>query len=280
MARKDKPYLPLYVQDFMTDEKLMECSAKATGVYIKIMCVLHKSETYGKVLLRQKDQQNKHQINNFAARFAKHLPFDLETIISSLVELTDEGCLIIEGNSLYQKRMFNDGNLSVTRSLTGSLGGKITKEKLTNFATAKVAANADTDNDICISNKEEEKKEIILEKFWFLKFYHSDYENYKRIFNGQSTTENYFTLWKQFIDFIYLKKYEELFECKFLNPHDFAKLVQNENFTKENWDAPLKKILATGIEPKHNLFFRIPEFIKYSKGKEPEKPENVKIKLK
>ena len=41
MARKDLPYLPLYVQDFLTDEKLMECTASATGVYIRIMCVLH-----------------------------------------------------------------------------------------------------------------------------------------------------------------------------------------------------------------------------------------------
>ena len=102
-------------------------------------------------------------------------------------------------------------------------------------------------------------------KFWFLKFYHSTYDHYKEIFNGQSTTEAYFTQWKTFINFIYQKKYEEIFECKFLSPHDFASLVKNENFIEENWEIPIKKILATGIKPEHNLFYRIPEFIKYSK---------------
>lgn len=110
-------------------------------------------------------------------------------------------------------------------------------------------------------------------KFWFLKIYHSNYETYKSVFNGQSTTEEYFLLWKEFIDFIYEKKYDELFECKFLNPHDFAKMVRAENFTKEFWDEPLKQILATGVEPKHNLFFRIPQFIKIVNK---QKKENAK----
>ena len=43
MALRDQPYLPLYVQDFLTDEKLAECSAMATGVYIRLMCIMHKS---------------------------------------------------------------------------------------------------------------------------------------------------------------------------------------------------------------------------------------------
>lgn len=110
-----------------------------------------------------------------------------------------------------------------------------------------------------INNKEDNR-------FWFLKFYHSTYDYYKEIFNGQSTTEAYFVQWKKFIDFIYEKKYEELFECKFLSPHDFADLVKKERFTPDKWDEPLKRILATGIKPEQNLFFRIPEFIKYGKG--------------
>ena len=44
MALRDQPYIPLYVQDFMTDEKLSECSAESTGVYIRVMCIMHKSQ--------------------------------------------------------------------------------------------------------------------------------------------------------------------------------------------------------------------------------------------
>jgi hypothetical protein len=145
MSRKDKPYLPLYVQDFMTDERLMECSASATGVYVRIMCVLHKSETYGKILLKQKDKQKDKQISNFALKFAKHFPYDFDTILLGITELVDEGCLTIEGDFLYQKRMVMDGNLSTTRSETGSKGGKVTQSNNKEFAKAKIKANTDID---------------------------------------------------------------------------------------------------------------------------------------
>lgn len=151
MARKDKPYLPLYVQDFMTDERLRECSASATGVYIMIMCVMHKSENYGTILLQQKDKQSDHQIINFASKLLRHLPFNLEVISTGLQELVHEKCLFIDGDLLFQKRMVSDGNLSVVRADAGSKGGKTTKNNNKNFATAKIAANTDIDNEIDIN---------------------------------------------------------------------------------------------------------------------------------
>ena len=68
MALRDQPYLPLYIQDFLTDEKLMECSASAVGIYIKVMCILHKQDEYGVLLLKQKDKQSDKQILNFALK--------------------------------------------------------------------------------------------------------------------------------------------------------------------------------------------------------------------
>ena len=69
MALRDQPFLPLYIQDFMTDEKQAECSAESTGVYIRLMCLLHKSDTYGKIQIKakfkQNDKQNDKQILNF-----------------------------------------------------------------------------------------------------------------------------------------------------------------------------------------------------------------------
>jgi len=110
-------------------------------------------------------------------------------------------------------------------------------------------------------------KDILNTKYWFIKFYKSNYENYKNVFNGQSTTEEYFNQWVEFIDFIYENNYEQLFECKFLSPHSFAAVVEKSKFTKDRWDETLKKILATGIKPEHDLFFRIPEFMGYAKDK-------------
>ena len=71
MALRDQPYLPLYVQDFLTDEKLIECSASATGVYIRVMCIMHKSDPYGMILLKQKDKQTSSTIQNFALKLIK-----------------------------------------------------------------------------------------------------------------------------------------------------------------------------------------------------------------
>ncbi|MFA5407989.1 MAG: hypothetical protein WC343_04380, partial [Bacilli bacterium] len=96
MALRNQPYLPLYVQDFLTDEKLAECSAESTGVYIRLMCLMHKSEEYGIILLKQKDKQNSKQINNFAYKLAKQMPYSTEVIEQSLSELLEENVLILD----------------------------------------------------------------------------------------------------------------------------------------------------------------------------------------
>lgn len=140
MALRDQPYLPLYVQDFLTDEKLIECSASATGVYIRIMCIMHKSEPYGVVLLKQKDKQTDNQIQNFALKLLRSLPYDLNTIISGLNELISEGVLQLENDELHQKRMIKDFAISKVRKEAGKKGGEKTQ-----FAKANIEANAENE---------------------------------------------------------------------------------------------------------------------------------------
>lgn len=133
MALRNQPYLPLYVQDFLTDEKLNECSACSQGIYIKLMCLMHKSETYGKILLEQKYKQNDKPIVNFANKLVKHLPFAFEEILNALNELTFEKVLQYNENELWQKRMVRDNELSSIRAEAGSKGGKKTQ-----FAKANI----------------------------------------------------------------------------------------------------------------------------------------------
>ena len=141
MALRDQPYLPLYVQDFLTDERLLECSAEATGVYIRLMCYLHKSEIYGKILLKQKYKQTDKQIKNFALQLAKNFPYDFALIEKSFIELLQENIIQIEGDFLIQKRMVKDGTISEIRSKVGKEGGKRTQDNNKNFAKAKIQAN-------------------------------------------------------------------------------------------------------------------------------------------
>jgi uncharacterized phage protein (TIGR02220 family) len=157
--RRNQPYLPLYVQDFMTDEKLMECSALATGIYIRIMCIMHKSEDYGVILLKQKDKQNESKIKNFACKLVKHLPYSAEIIEQGIAELVEEKVLQIDEDKLIQKRMVADNIISNTRACAGSKGGKQTFAKAENkhfakeFAQAKSEAN--TENEIEYDNESE-----------------------------------------------------------------------------------------------------------------------------
>lgn len=169
MALRDQPYLPLYVQDFLTDEKLAECSAEATGVYIRLMCIMHKSEEYGKIILRDKDfcreicrgkndGKQSGEVDLFAAKLVKHLPYEFEIIRRSLMELIEERVIYIDDKSLCQKRMIHDAKLSETRSLSGKKGAETTNKKFkketskkkkegVNFATAKLSANTEYENE-------------------------------------------------------------------------------------------------------------------------------------
>jgi hypothetical protein len=159
---RDQPYLPLYVQDFLTDEKLAECSASATGVYIRLMCLMHKSEQYGKVLLKQKDKQTDKQIKNFALKLVKHLPYNLPEIEEAILELLNEDVIQMDGDTLSQKRMVRDCELSEKRSISGRKGGKKTQKNTAKFAKAKKQANAENENEYenDIVNEHTEKRVI------------------------------------------------------------------------------------------------------------------------
>lgn len=149
MALRDQPYIPLYVQDFLTDEKLMECSASATGIYIRIMCIMHKSDEYGTILLKQKDKQSSKQVENFALKLAKYLPYDINEIIKGLTELINEDVLQTNGDKLSQKRMVKDNAISIVRSSAGKKGGLKTQfAKAKNEANLQANSENETENEI------------------------------------------------------------------------------------------------------------------------------------
>ena len=146
MALRNQPYIPLYVQDYLTDEKLNECSPATQGVYIKLLCVLHKMDEYGTILLKQNDKQTSNQIKNFACKFAKQIAFSVEIIESALNELIANGVMTITGDILFQKRMVKDNGISVVRAKAGKKGGEKTQFAY-KFAKAKPQANPENENE-------------------------------------------------------------------------------------------------------------------------------------
>jgi hypothetical protein len=190
MSLRNQPYLPLYVDDFLSDEKLVFCSAAATGVYIRLLCLMHKSEEYGKILLKQKFKQTSSNLKNFASQLAVQMPYDYQTILFALEELVCTKVLQEEPCAISQRRMVKDNEISEKRALSGKKGGekslgknrktppdnsKKTEDFALDFAQAKTQANYVIVNTIENNNRESiggvgEKREKKEEKVKFAEF--------------------------------------------------------------------------------------------------------------
>jgi hypothetical protein len=184
MALRDQPYFPLYADDFLTDEKLNLCSAATQGVFIKMLCIFHKSEPYGGILFKQKDKQSESMSRNFALKLARLLPFDSETIEAAVIELLEEGVLSFENDFLFQKRMVKDFDISLKRSQAAKTGGgnpNLYKQKDKQVFKQKDKQNTEyenvivNDNDIVIEVKEEKvskksKNEIVEKSEQFIRY--------------------------------------------------------------------------------------------------------------
>ena len=189
-ALRKLPYLPLYVQDFTGDERLTCCSPAAVGVYIFLLCFLHKSDTYGKLVLRPKDVLSEAEITEikkliesktkskteskiilFAKRLQRNMPFELYEIAAGLSELAEERVITIEGEALYQRRMVKDGGISEKRSINGTLGGRPAKErppqekskdesKTESKSESELKANTEYENEYENNINSSEEKEV------------------------------------------------------------------------------------------------------------------------
>lgn len=152
MALRKNPYLPLYVNDFLCDENLALCSAESTGVYIRLLCLMHKSDQYGKILLKQKT--SKDDLVNFSTLLTKQMPYEFQVVKRSLVELLSYNIIAMENETLIQKRMVKDFEISEKRAISGSKGGNKTQSNFAQAnAKAKIEANTDIDNDNEIKGK-------------------------------------------------------------------------------------------------------------------------------
>jgi len=193
----------MYANDFLVDEKLCECGAESTGVYVRLMCLMHKSEEYGVILLKQNDKQNIKQILNFACKLAKHMPYQTDVIERSLEELITNGVIQLEGDKIIQKRMVKDNYVSIVRASAGKKGGKTTAFAK-DFAQAKSQANYEYENENINDTKNKRKRSA----------------------EGKEKTESKFaSFWSEYPRKIAKQKAEQSFMK--INPDDelFAKIM-------------------------------------------------------
>jgi hypothetical protein len=129
MALTDQPYLPLYVDDWMNNNKLKVCSAGSHGLMISIMCLMHKEVNYGVIQLKDKFKITDNTVDNFAHQIKKQTSFEIDEVLILLRELVAEDVLCIDGEFLMCRRMVKRANISKVRSESGSEGGKVTQGK-------------------------------------------------------------------------------------------------------------------------------------------------------
>jgi len=204
MALRNQPYIPLYVQDYLTDEKLNMCSLASQGVYMKLMCIMHKSDEYGTILLKQKDKQNKSTCLNFATKVAKLLPIQVQPLHDAITELVDEGVLQISGDKLVQKRMVRDNDISDKRANAGYKGGKTTQ-----FAKAKKKAKSKANSEGENEN-ENESEDVSKSKAIIFPFDSENFKKYWDYWKEYKKKEHKFTYKSEISEQAALKKLSEL----------------------------------------------------------------------
>jgi uncharacterized protein YdaU (DUF1376 family) len=154
MALTNQPYLPLYVDDYLSDEKLNQCEPSSEGIYIRIMGMMHKSKDYGSIELTPFDEAKHEQkvsklkANEKQTELIKFLDCnaddfylmackvqtmigrDLTLVVSALIDLVGNDVLQFTNKILVQKRMKKDGEKSKIRANAGAKGGKKEKQTL------------------------------------------------------------------------------------------------------------------------------------------------------
>jgi len=235
MALRNQPYFPLYVQDYLTDEKLNLCSWETQGIYIKILCILHKQKEYGCILLKQNPKQNESISFYFADILVRNIPCRFEDMVSAIDELLENDVLTLDGNKLLQSRMVKDNSISQARSDAGKKGGgnpNLLKQNTKQKHKQKAKQNTEDENEDVIDNinkGKNEKKEIV---FPF------DSENFK-------------TQWQVWKDY---KRKEFEFKFKSIGSEQ-ANLTQLSNLAKDEKEAVaiIHQSMANGWKGFFNL---------------------------
>ena len=118
------PAFQFYPADWLNDIKLQSCSLAAQGLLLNLMCLMHQSETYGKLLINGSKPQGK--------EVAHLLRLHHKTYHTRLIELILKGVLYEDENKVVCcKRMIKDEYIRQVRRESGKLGGSpLLKQKV------------------------------------------------------------------------------------------------------------------------------------------------------
>ncbi len=108
-----------YPSDWLTDEKLLACSLAAQGLWMRLLCVMHKNDKRGRLEIAGK-KPTPQQLG----RLVGISPSEIETLLNELVEAGVPS--VTDGGVLISRRMVRDEKLRKVRSAAGKRGGDVT----------------------------------------------------------------------------------------------------------------------------------------------------------
>lgn len=114
------PAFQFYPNDWLSDMNLRMCSVSTRGIWIDLLCLMHKSKKYG-FLVQKVDGK----WSNMSPKIIQKLTgLTTKRIINGLRELAKNDVIKYDENGLiYSKRMVKDQALRDVRKKAGSLGG-------------------------------------------------------------------------------------------------------------------------------------------------------------
>lgn len=110
------PWMKFYPSDWQADQRLGQCGAGARGVWIELIAIMHKSETYGHLLIFGAVPTD--------AEIARHARLPIKVIRAGIVELERWGVLSrTETGVIYSRRMKRDAEKRERFTEFGKKGG-------------------------------------------------------------------------------------------------------------------------------------------------------------
>lgn len=111
-----KPWLKFFPADWIGDERLRLCSLAARGLWVDLMCLMHKSDPYGHLLVNGLAPSTK--------QLSRMLGASATEIHARLKELRDAGVFSLTDFSvIYSRRMVRDAQRQARMQEQGKLGG-------------------------------------------------------------------------------------------------------------------------------------------------------------
>lgn len=133
------PYIPFFTADWLADEKLRLCSLAARGLWMDLLCLMHKCDRRG--FLQQVNGQpySHEQIARIAGCSSDEVAHMLQELISSgVASVSDTGVI-------FSRRMMREEQLRECRSVAGRRGAEVTNSLPAVLPRQKSQQNAGND---------------------------------------------------------------------------------------------------------------------------------------